>query len=78
MKAINPATHKPNGVFIPTTSNSQLAFSTLALGSALALMVYPHAVTGVLSTKRRDIIKRNWRCCRSTPSCSASSPCSAT
>ena len=59
MTAINPATHKPNGVFIPTTSNSQLAFSTLALGSALALMVYPHAVTGVLSTKRRDIIKRN-------------------
>jgi solute:Na+ symporter, SSS family len=58
MKAINPATGKP-GVFIPTTGNSQLAFSTLALGSALALMVYPHAVTGVLSTKRRDIIKRN-------------------
>ena len=59
LEAINPATHKPNGVFIPTTANSQLAFSTLALGSALALMVYPHAVTGVLSTKRRDIIKRN-------------------
>ena len=59
LKAINPVTHKPNGVFIPTTRNSQLAFSTLALGSALALMVYPHSVTGVLSTKRRDIIKRN-------------------
>jgi SSS family solute:Na+ symporter len=59
MTAINPVTHKPNGVFIPTTGNSQLAFSTLALGSALALMVYPHAVTGVLSTKRRDVIKRN-------------------
>ena len=59
MKAISPTTHKPNGVFIPTTGNSQLAFSTLALGSALALMVYPHSVTGVLSTKRRDIIKRN-------------------
>src|SRR6266704_409655 len=58
LKAINPATGKP-GVFIPTSGNSQLAFSTLALGSALALMVYPHAVTGVLSTKRRDIIKRN-------------------
>ncbi len=58
LKATNPATGKP-GVFIPTTGNSQLAFSTLALGSALALMVYPHAVTGVLSTKRRDIIKRN-------------------
>jgi SSS family solute:Na+ symporter len=59
LKAISPVTHKPTGVFIPTTGNSQLAFSTLALGSALALMVYPHAVTGVLSTKRRDIIKRN-------------------
>ncbi len=59
LKAINPATGKPNGVFIPTSGNSQLAFSTLALGSALALMVYPHAVTGVLSTKRSDIIKRN-------------------
>jgi SSS family solute:Na+ symporter len=46
-------------VFIPTTGNSQLAFSTLALGSALALMIYPHSVTAVLSTKRRDIIKRN-------------------
>jgi SSS family solute:Na+ symporter len=59
LKSTSPVTHKPYGVFIPTTSNSQLAFSTLALGSALALMVYPHSVTGVLSTKRRDIIKRN-------------------
>jgi len=59
LAAISPVTHKPNGVFVPRTGNSQLAFSTLALGSALALMVYPHAVTGVLSTKRRDIIKRN-------------------
>ena len=59
LKSTSPVTHKPTGVFIPTTGNSQLAFSTLALGSALALMVYPHSVTGVLSTKRRDIIKRN-------------------
>jgi SSS family solute:Na+ symporter len=59
LKAISPVTHKPNGVFIPVTGNNQLAFSTLALGSALALMVYPHSITGVLSTKRRDIIKRN-------------------
>ena len=59
LKTVSPVTHKPTGVFIPTTGNSQLAFSTLALGSALALMVYPHSVTGVLSTKRRDIIKRN-------------------
>jgi SSS family solute:Na+ symporter len=35
------------------------AFATLALGSALALFVYPHAVTGVFAAKRRDVIRRN-------------------
>jgi SSS family solute:Na+ symporter len=35
------------------------AFATLALGSALALFLYPHSVTGVLSSGRRDVIKRN-------------------
>jgi solute:Na+ symporter, SSS family len=59
MKAINPTTHKPNGVFIPTTANSQLAFATLALGSACALFCYPHAITATLATKRRNVIKRN-------------------
>ena len=32
-----------------------LGFSTLALGSALALFLYPHAVTGVLAARSRDI-----------------------
>jgi SSS family solute:Na+ symporter len=59
MKAINATTHKPNGVFVPTTGNSQLAFATLALGSACALFCYPHAITGTLSTRRRMVIKRN-------------------
>jgi SSS family solute:Na+ symporter len=59
MKAISPATKKPTGVFIPTTGNSQLAFATLALGSAMALFVYPHTITGTLSTKRRAVVKRN-------------------
>ena len=59
LKAISPTTHKPNGPFIPLTGNNQLAFSTLALGSALALFIYPHSITGVLSTKRRDVVKRN-------------------
>ena len=36
-----------------------LAYSTLALGSALALFLYPHALTGVMSSKSRDVIKRN-------------------
>ena len=59
MTAINPKTHKPTGVFIPTTGQSQLAFATLALGSACALFCYPHAITATLATKRRNVIKRN-------------------
>jgi solute:Na+ symporter, SSS family len=59
MKAISPTTKKPTGVFIPTTGNSQLAFATLALGSAMALFVYPHTITGTLSVKRRAVVKRN-------------------
>lgn len=35
------------------------AYSTLALGSALALFLYPHVLTGVLSTNSRAVIKRN-------------------
>ncbi len=34
-------------------------FWTLALGSALALFLYPHAVTGVLSSKNGNVVKRN-------------------
>jgi SSS family solute:Na+ symporter len=36
-----------------------LGYSTLALGSALALFLYPHAVTGVLATKSRNVVKKN-------------------
>ncbi len=35
------------------------AFATLALGSALALFLYPHAMTGVLSASSGDVIRRN-------------------
>ncbi len=59
MTSISPVTHKATGVFIPLTGNSQLAFATLALGSACALFCYPHAITATLATKRRDVIKRN-------------------
>jgi len=38
---------------------AQLGYSTLALGSALALFLYPHSVTGILASKSRDTIKRN-------------------
>jgi solute:Na+ symporter, SSS family len=35
------------------------AYWTLALGSALALFMYPHSITGVLSTRNRSVIRRN-------------------
>jgi len=34
-------------------------YATLALGSALALFLYPHSVTGVLSSSSRHVIRRN-------------------
>jgi solute:Na+ symporter, SSS family len=46
------------GVFIPG-STSYWAYATLALGSALALFMYPHSMTAVLSGKTRNTIRRN-------------------
>jgi solute:Na+ symporter, SSS family len=40
-------------------ANNQLQYITLALGSALALFLYPHAVTGALASRSRTVIKRN-------------------
>jgi SSS family solute:Na+ symporter len=40
-------------------ANNQLQYATLALGSALALFLYPHSVTGVLASRGRKVIKRN-------------------
>ena len=36
-----------------------LGYSTLALGSAIALMLYPHTATAVLSAKSANTIRRN-------------------
>lgn len=35
------------------------AYATLALGSALALFMYPHSITGILSANGREVIRRN-------------------
>jgi len=35
------------------------AYATLALGSAFALFLYPHTMTGVFSATSRDVIRRN-------------------
>jgi len=39
--------------------NNQLNYITLAFGSALALFLYPHSITGVLASRNRNVIKRN-------------------
>ena len=49
----------------PTTFHMSLQpseyspYVSLAIGSALALFLYPHALTGVLSTNSRKVIRRN-------------------
>jgi len=40
-------------------ANNQLQYATLALGSALALFLYPHSLTSVLASRGRSVIKRN-------------------
>jgi SSS family solute:Na+ symporter len=46
-----------SGVVLPATG--QLGYATLALGSALALFLYPHSITGILAASNRDVLKRN-------------------
>lgn len=41
------------------TTGTYSAYATLALGSAVALFLYPHSVTGLLSSNSRRVIKRN-------------------
>ena len=36
-----------------------LGFSTLAVGSAIALMLYPHTTTAILSAKSENVVRRN-------------------
>ena len=60
--SISPTTGKPVGTFIPTSKSigsTQFDFASLALGSAVALFLYPHAITGTLAAKRRNVVKRN-------------------
>lgn len=59
LTSTNPTTHKPFGTLIPKSEASQWAYGTLALGSAMALFMYPHSVTGVLAARSRKTIRRN-------------------
>ncbi len=58
MESINAATGKKTGAFIPATGQ-YWAYATLALGSAMALFMYPHSVTATLSAKSRTTIRKN-------------------
>jgi solute:Na+ symporter, SSS family len=58
MATINPATKTAVGAIIPGATSFN-AYWTLALGSAMALFMYPHSITGVLATKSRNTIRRN-------------------
>jgi len=53
-----PERDKP-GSLIPEGADAQVAYATLAFGSALALFLYPHAVTAVLAAKSAQTVRRN-------------------
>ncbi|HET8718558.1 MAG TPA: sodium:solute symporter [Nocardioidaceae bacterium] len=56
--AANEASGSVSKGLIPTGA-LHWSYVSLALGSALALFMYPHSLTGVLATKNRSVIRRN-------------------
>ncbi len=56
-QAIASKTASAKGILPPAAA--QWAYASLALGSALALFMYPHSLTGVLASKNRSVIRRN-------------------
>ena len=60
--AIFASVPKEKLLLVPPSGESLGAYSsyaTLALGSALALFLYPHAMTGILSASSGSVIRRN-------------------
>jgi SSS family solute:Na+ symporter len=52
------ATHHPAGTIF-LKQGQFLGYSTLAIGSAIALMLYPHTSTAVLSAQSANVVRRN-------------------
>jgi SSS family solute:Na+ symporter len=50
---------KPSHGAITLKNTQYLAYSTLALGSAMALFLYPHSTTAVLAARSRNTVKKN-------------------
>jgi SSS family solute:Na+ symporter len=55
--AIAEGTAAGKGIIPPEAAH--WGYASLALGSALALFMYPHSLTGVLASKNRSVIRRN-------------------
>jgi solute:Na+ symporter, SSS family len=47
------------GALIPGKTDAHWAYASLALGSAMALFLYPHALTGALSSQSANTVRRN-------------------
>ena len=52
-------TERPHPVSLLLQPGQHLPFATLIVGSAIALFLYPHSVTGILSSSSESAIKRN-------------------
>ncbi len=52
-----PAGSPPSGIILQPSQ--VVAFSTLALGSAFALFLYPHSATGALAAASPNVLRRN-------------------
>jgi SSS family solute:Na+ symporter len=52
------ATHRPAATIF-LQPKQYLGYSTLAIGSAIALMLYPHTATAVLSAQSANVVRRN-------------------
>ena len=49
----------PQQLLLANNLGAYTGYATLFLGSAMALFLYPHSVTGVLSSSSRHVIRRN-------------------
>jgi SSS family solute:Na+ symporter len=49
----------PTTFHLTLSQGQMLPYASLALGSALALFLYPHSITGTLSSSSRDVVRRN-------------------
>ncbi|WP_225821481.1 monocarboxylate uptake permease MctP [Streptomyces naphthomycinicus] len=53
-----PATGRPRGALV-SAPDARWTYATLALGSAMAMFMYPHSITATLSSRSRDVIRRS-------------------